>query len=88
LSPETLLDEATRSGREVYSKSRKLGRLQYLREQGPFPTQDSELAGLSNGEIGPRHAGLVEYMTVLEADITRLTLDLDSLVEKASIETK
>jgi hypothetical protein len=87
-SPETLLDEATRSGREIYDMFRKLGRLKYFGEQGPSSIQDSELASLSNGEIGPGHAGLAKYMATLEGDITSRTLDLDSLVRKASLKTK
>jgi hypothetical protein len=87
-SPDVLLDGATSSGREIYKMSRNLDRMRYLRDQGPSTEQDSELAGISNGEIGPGQAGLLEYMVTLEANVTRLTRDLDALVGKASIKLK
>jgi hypothetical protein len=86
-SPDTLLNEATSSGNEIYEMSRKLGRMRYLRDQSPSSVIDNELAGISKNEIGPGKAGLLEYMAVLEANITRQTLDLDALVRKASIQT-
>jgi hypothetical protein len=84
-NPEVLVEEATRSGYQRRRMSNQLNRIQYLQNQSASRGRDLELADLSNGHIDPGLAGLADYITVLERNITELTYEIDELVAQASI---